>query len=50
MQTNQNQALTMYPLFFDPIYKKVQFEMKDGKPSIYYKDDEWAYRSMTIVM
>ena len=42
MQTNQNQALTMYPLFFDPIYKKVQFEMKDGKPSIYYKDDEWG--------
>ena len=43
MQTNQNQALTMYPLFFDPIYKKVQFEMKDGKPSIFYKDDECLY-------
>ena len=42
MQTNQNQALTMYPVFFDPIYKKVQFEMKDGRPSIYYKDDEWG--------
>ncbi len=42
MQTNQNQALTMYPLFFDPIYKKVQFEQKDGKPSLCYKDDYWG--------
>ena len=32
MQTNQNQAMTMYPLFFDPIYKRAHFEDggKDG--------------------
>lgn len=41
MQTNQNQAMTMYPLFFDPIYKRAHFEGggKDGRPNISYKDD-----------
>lgn len=42
MQTKQNQAITMYPLFFDPIYKKVQFGNVDGKMSLYYKDDRWG--------
>ena len=39
MQTKQNQAITMYPLFFDPIYKTACFKQKDGKVSISYKDD-----------
>ena len=42
MQTNQNQALTMYPLFFDPIYKKVHFEKTEGMPKLTYKDDDWG--------
>ena len=42
MQTNQNQALTMYPLFFDPIYKKVHFEKTEGMPKLTYKDDAWG--------
>ena len=44
MQTKQNQAITMYPLFFDPIYKKACFEQKEGKVSISYKDDRWGIR------
>lgn len=39
MQTKRNQALTMYPLFFDPIYKTVYMEEKDGKRSLKYRDD-----------
>lgn len=42
MQTKINQALTMHPLFFDPIYKKACFEQKDGKVSIHYEDDNWG--------
>ena len=42
MQNEQNQALTMFPLFFDPIYKHVKFEMKDGKPNMYYEDEPWG--------
>lgn len=44
MQTTQNQALTMYPLFFDPEYKKAEFCKKDGKPYISYRDDFWGVR------
>ena len=29
-----NQALTMYPLFFDPIYKKAEMKKIDGKDCI----------------
>ena len=44
MQTEQNQAVTMYPLFFDPIYKRVHFEKRDGKEKIGYRDEEWGVR------
>lgn len=44
MQTEQNQALTMHPLFFDPIYKKANFVKKDGKFSIHYTDEYWGAR------
>lgn len=30
MQTKQNQAITMHPLFFEPIYKRACFEQKEG--------------------
>ena len=39
MQTKQNQALTMHPLFFDAIYKTAYMEKKDGKVALKYKDD-----------
>lgn len=39
MQTKQNQALTMHPLFFDPIRKTACFEKKDGKLTLKYQDD-----------
>ena len=39
MQSRLNQAVTMYPLFFDPIYKRAQFVKKDGKESIGYCED-----------
>lgn len=44
MQTKANQAVTMHPLFFDPMYKKVQFEEKNGKPNLFYVDDFWGVR------
>lgn len=44
MQTKQNQALTMYPLFFDPIYKRAELTEEEGKRSIYYRDDIWGAR------
>ena len=39
MQTKNNQALTMSPMFFDAIYKRAVFENIDGKMGIHYKDD-----------
>ncbi len=39
MQNKNNQALEMYPLFFDPIYKKAEFVRTDGKFSVGYADD-----------
>ena len=39
MQSRLNQAVTLYPLFFDPIYKRAQFTKKDGKESIGYCED-----------
>lgn len=44
MHTDRNQALTMYPMFFDPIYKRVYLEEKDGRKSLKYKDDIWGVR------
>lgn len=44
MQTGQNQAVTMHPLFFDPIYKKAVFRKEDGKARISYEDDFWGTR------
>ena len=44
MQSKQNQAVTMHPLFFDPMYKKAVMEEKGGKPSICYRDDLWGAR------
>lgn len=44
MQTKQNQALTMYPLFFDPVYKRAHMEKRDGKDRIGYEDDRWGVR------
>ena len=44
MQTKQNQALTMYPLFFDPIYKRAEFVEENGKQAVYYRDDIWGAR------
>ena len=40
MQNQRNQALELYPLFFDPIYKKAQFSQQNGKFSICYVDDK----------
>ncbi len=39
MQTKRNQALTMHPLFFDPIYSRAYVEETDGKRSLKYRDD-----------
>lgn len=44
MHTDRNQALTMHPMFFDPIYKRVYLEEKDGRKSLKYKDDIWGVR------
>ena len=44
MQTEQNQAITMHPLFFDPIYKKALFENIDGKMGIRYVDEKCGVR------
>lgn len=38
MYQKDNQAMGMYPLFFDPIYKSVFFSEKNGKRSIHYED------------
>ena len=39
MQNKRNQALELYPLFFDPIYKKAVFFEENGKQSIGYVED-----------
>lgn len=39
METNQNQAMTLYPLFFDPIYRNVGIEKIDGKNVFKYHDE-----------
>lgn len=39
MQSKLNQAVTMYPLFFDPIYKRAQFFKKDGREDVRYCED-----------
>lgn len=44
MHTKQNQALTMHPLFFDPIYRTAYMENKDGKTALKYRDDIWGVR------
>lgn len=44
MHTKQNQALTMHPLFFDPIYRTAYMENKDGKVALKYRDDIWGVR------
>lgn len=44
MQTKRNQALTMHPLFFDPIYSRVYVEEDNGKSSLKYRDDIWGAR------
>lgn len=44
MQTKRNQALTMHPLFFDPIYSRAYMEEQDGKRSLKYRDDIWGVR------
>ncbi len=44
MYSKNNQATTMYPLFFDPMYKQVRFELKERKPSISYHDVNWGVR------
>lgn len=44
MQTKQNQAMTMSPVFFDPIYTSSYFEEKDGELRICYKDDIWGMK------
>jgi enterochelin esterase-like enzyme len=42
MKKEVNQALTMHPIFFDQLNKKVQMEMKDGKMSMFYVEDRAA--------
>lgn len=44
MQTKRNQALTMHPLFFDPIYSSVYVEEKEGRRRLKYRDDIWGVR------
>ena len=44
MHTKRNQALTMHPLFFDPIYRTAYREEKDGKAALKYRDDIWGVR------
>lgn len=44
METNQNQAMTMHPLFFDPMYREVRVEDRDGKMSFKYVDVPWGAR------
>lgn len=39
MQSKENQAISMYPLFFDPIYKRAKLETRNGKDSICYEED-----------
>lgn len=39
MQETRNQALELYPLFFDPPYRKAQFSQDRGKFSVCYVDD-----------
>ncbi len=39
MQNQRNQALELYPLFFDPIYKKAHITRENGKDSIGYVED-----------
>ncbi|HKM35707.1 MAG TPA: alpha/beta hydrolase-fold protein [Lachnospiraceae bacterium] len=39
MKDQLNQAVTMHPMFFDPVNKKAKFEMMNGKPSISYVED-----------
>lgn len=44
MHTKRNQALTMYPLFFDPIYRTAYMEEQNGKVALKYRDDIWGVR------
>ena len=44
MAGKQNQAVTMYPLFFDPIGKKAEFSRKEGKLSIRYVEEPCGVR------
>ena len=39
MAKKLNQAATMYPLFFDPIRKKAEFNRAEGKVSIRYVEE-----------
>ena len=50
MQGRLNQAVTMYPLFFDPIYKRAQFVKKDGKESTFRHVCQWVYKLRSIFM
>lgn len=45
MQTKQNQALTMHPLFFDPVYRTAHVKKTEGKPEIRYQDAIWGVRT-----
>lgn len=44
MQSKLNQALTLHPVFFDPINKQAQFHEVDGKRSITYGDTRTAVK------
>ena len=39
MYDKVNQAVSMHPLFFDPVHKKALISMKDNKPSLEYLED-----------
>lgn len=39
MQNQRNQALELYPIFFDPIYKQARFTKDNGKLSVSYVED-----------
>lgn len=39
MQSKENQAISMYPLFFDPIYKRAVFEKRNGKEFVRYEEE-----------
>lgn len=44
MAKKHNQAVTMYPLFFDPIQKKAEFNRTEGKISIRYVEEPCGVR------